>query len=75
MELGTVCEQWGEGPVVGISILNKLVLPISVDDFDTMELNLVSNSDEHFVSGLLEDLSILQYHRLSTNIARFWLKT
>ena len=32
--------------MVGMSILNNLVLPTSVDNFDTMESNLVCNSDE-----------------------------
>ena len=44
MEWGTVCEQWG--PVVGMFILNKLVLPSSLDDWDSIELHLVYNSNE-----------------------------
>ena len=34
------------GLVVGISISNNLVLPTSADNFDTLELNLVKNSNE-----------------------------
>ena len=34
------------GPVAGMSISNRLVLPTSVDDFDTMESNLFCNSEE-----------------------------
>ena len=37
--------------VIGISISNKLVLPTSVDHFDTMESNLCCNSKERLSWG------------------------
>ena len=43
VEWGMVCEHGG--PVVGMSISNKLVLPT---DFETKESNLVCNSNESF---------------------------
>ena len=36
------------GAMVGMSTSNKLVLSTSVDEFDTMELSLVYNSNENF---------------------------
>ena len=34
------------GPVGGMSILNTLVFPTAIDDFDIMESNLSCNGEE-----------------------------
>ena len=38
-------------PAAGMSISKKFNTSISIDDFDTMELNLVCSSNESFSHG------------------------